>query len=183
MPDQSYQRTIVYPLEKPIADDLNQDSSQGDRSIRDTLSALLNAQSGVVGGSLQVVQQSPPALGVIIKAGLAFQNAPTDTPSNIGGVIGLNDLSPYKPIVLAAHYDTMISPHNFMSPLGTLINAHLCAAMPNFEIFEIDMDDVPWKWDLIDQPIEIVDGELVVPSRPGLGANIVEEVVAAHPLS
>jgi L-alanine-DL-glutamate epimerase-like enolase superfamily enzyme len=84
---------------------------------------------------------------------------------------------------LAAHYDTMVSPHNYMSPLATLINAHLCAAMPNVEIFEIDMDDVPWKWDLIDQPIEIVDGELVVPSRPGLGANIVEEVVAAHPLA
>ena len=41
--------------------------------------------------------------------------------------------------------------------------------MPNFEIFEIDMDDVPWKWDLIDQKIEIVDGELIVPDRPGLG--------------
>jgi galactonate dehydratase len=83
---------------------------------------------------------------------------------------------------LAAHYDTMFSPHNYMSPLATLINAHLCAAMPNFEILEIDMDDVPWKWDLIDQTLEIVDGELVVPDRPGLGANIVEEAVAAHPL-
>ena len=83
---------------------------------------------------------------------------------------------------LAAHYDTMFSPHNYMSPLATLINAHLCAAMPNLEILEIDMDDVPWKWDLIDQKLEIVDGELIVPSRPGLGANIVEEVVARHPL-
>jgi len=84
---------------------------------------------------------------------------------------------------LAAHYDTMFSPHNYMSPLATLINAHLCAAMPNLEILEIDMDDVPWKWDLIDQPLEIVDGELVVPDRPGLGANVVEAVVAAHPLA
>ena len=83
---------------------------------------------------------------------------------------------------LAAHYDTMVSPHNYMSPLSTLVNAHLYAAMPNFEIFEIDMDDVPWKWDLIDQTIEIVDGELIVPSRPGLGANIVESEVAKHPL-
>jgi galactonate dehydratase len=83
---------------------------------------------------------------------------------------------------LAAHYDTMISPHNYMSPLATLINAQLCAAMPNVEILEIDMDDVPWKWDLIDQPLEIVEGELIVPDRPGLGANIVEDVVAAHPL-
>jgi L-alanine-DL-glutamate epimerase-like enolase superfamily enzyme len=63
-----------------------------------------------------------------------------------------------------------------------LINAQLCAAMPNLEILEIDMDDVPWKWDLIDQELEIIDGELVVPSRPGLGANIVEAVVARHPL-
>jgi galactonate dehydratase len=83
---------------------------------------------------------------------------------------------------LAAHYDTMFSPHNYMSPLATLINAHLCAAMPNLEILEIDMDDVPWKWDLIDQKLEIVDGELIVPERPGLGANIVEAVVAQHPL-
>ena len=82
---------------------------------------------------------------------------------------------------LAAHYDTMFSPHNYMSPLATLINAHLCAAMPNLEILEIDMDDVPWKWDLIDQRIEIENGELIVPDRPGLGANVVEEVVAAHP--
>ena len=83
---------------------------------------------------------------------------------------------------LAGHYDTMVSPHNYMSPLATLINAQLCAAMPNVEILEIDMDDVPWKWDLIDQRLEIVEGELIVPDRPGLGANIVEEVVAAHPL-
>ena len=83
---------------------------------------------------------------------------------------------------LAAHYDTMVSPHNYMSPLSTLVNAHLYAAMPNFEIFEIDIDDIPWKWDLIDQKIEIIDGELIVPNRPGLGANIVESVVAEHPL-
>jgi galactonate dehydratase len=83
---------------------------------------------------------------------------------------------------LAAHYDTMFSPHNYMSPLATLINAHLCAAMPNFEILEIDMDDVPWKWDLIDRKLDIVDGALVVPDRPGLGADIVQSVVAAHPL-
>jgi hypothetical protein len=57
----------------------------------------------------------------------------------------------------------MVSPHNYMSPLATLVNAHLYAAMPNFEIFEIDMDDVPWNG-TIDQKLEIVDGELIVPS-------------------
>ena len=83
---------------------------------------------------------------------------------------------------LAELYDTMISPHNWMSPLGTLINAHLCAALPNVEILEIDLDDVPWKGDLLTHPLEIEDGQLVVPDRPGWGADIVEDVVRAHPL-
>src|ERR1700733_3584708 len=34
VPDQSYQRTPIYPLEKPLADDLNQEFSQIDRSLR-----------------------------------------------------------------------------------------------------------------------------------------------------
>ena len=83
---------------------------------------------------------------------------------------------------LAAHYDTMFSPHNYMSPLSNLVNAHLCAAMPNFEILEFDMDDVPWKWDLINPPLQIENGELIVPDRPGLGAVVVEEVATAHPI-
>ena len=83
---------------------------------------------------------------------------------------------------LAAHYDTMFSPHNYMSPLSNLVNAHLCAAMPNFEILEFDMDDVPWKWGLIDPPLQIENGELIVPDRPGLGAVVVEEVAMAHPI-
>ena len=69
-----------------------------------------------------------------------------------------------------------------MSPLSTLVNAHLCAAMPNFEILEIDMDDVPWKWDLIDQKIEIVDRRAGRAVTARLGANIVEAEVAKHPL-
>jgi L-alanine-DL-glutamate epimerase-like enolase superfamily enzyme len=83
---------------------------------------------------------------------------------------------------MAELYDTMVSPHNWMSPLGTLINAQLCAALPNVEILEIDLDDIPWKGDLLTHPIEIADGQLVVSDRPGWGADIVESVVAAHPL-
>lgn len=101
MPDQPYQRTVLYPLEKPLADDSNQDWSQDDRSLRDTLNQLFGGQSGFIRGSLQVVPQSPPALGVTINAGIGFQLNGTDTPSSIGGVVGLNDLSPYKPIVLS----------------------------------------------------------------------------------
>ena len=40
-----------------------------------------------------------------------------------------NGLSESRRIAeMAELYDTMVSPHNWMSPLGTLINAQLCAA-------------------------------------------------------
>ena len=94
-----------------------------------------------------------------------------------------NGLSETRRIAeMAELYDTMVSPHNWMSPLGTLINAQLGAALPNVEILEIDLDDIPWKGDLLTQPLEIEDGHLVVSDRPGWGADIVESVVAAHPL-
>jgi galactonate dehydratase len=94
-----------------------------------------------------------------------------------------NGLSESRRIAeLAELYDTMVSPHNWMSPLGTLINAQLCAAVSNVEILEIDLDDVPWKGDLLTHPLVVEDGRLVVPDRPGWGADVVEEVVLAHAL-
>jgi L-alanine-DL-glutamate epimerase-like enolase superfamily enzyme len=94
-----------------------------------------------------------------------------------------NGLSESRRIAeMAELYDTMVSPHNWMSPLGTLINAQLCAAVSNVEILEIDLDDIPWKGALLTHPLEIVDGELVVPDRPGWGADIVEEIVLGHAL-
>ena len=94
-----------------------------------------------------------------------------------------NGLSETRRIAeMAELYDVMVSPHNWMSPLGTMINAQLCAALPNVEILEIDIDDVPWKMDLLTDPFVIEDGQLVVPDRPGWGADIVEDVVRAHPL-
>jgi L-alanine-DL-glutamate epimerase-like enolase superfamily enzyme len=61
------------------------------------------------------------------------------------------------------------------------MSAHLCAAVPNFRIMEIDVDDVPWKDDLIGPPPVIQDGHLILPTGPGWGANVNEEAVRAHP--
>ena len=54
---------------------------------------------------------------------------------------------------MAELYDVMVCPHNWMSPLGTMVNAQLCAALPNVEILEIDLDDVPWKMDLLTRAV------------------------------
>jgi L-alanine-DL-glutamate epimerase-like enolase superfamily enzyme len=47
---------------------------------------------------------------------------------------------------------------------------------------EIDIDDVPWKADLVTQPPAIQNGEILLPTAPGWGADINEEVLRAHPL-
>lgn len=94
-----------------------------------------------------------------------------------------NGLSESRRIAeLVAHYDAMFSPPNDTSPLSTMIKAHLCAVMPNCEILEIGLDEGSWAWQLIDHPPRIERGELIVPDRPGWGADVVEEEVARHPV-
>ena len=46
---------------------------------------------------------------------------------------------------------------------------------------EIDIDDVPWKDDLVTVVPEIEDGHLVVPTGPGWGTDLDEEAIRAHP--
>lgn len=82
---------------------------------------------------------------------------------------------------VADAYEVNVAPHNFFGPLATLISAHFCAAIPNFRIMEIDVDDVPWRDELVTQPPVIESGQLSVPSGAGWGAEVNEEVVRAHP--
>jgi hypothetical protein len=46
---------------------------------------------------------------------------------------------------------------------------------------EIDIDDVPWKDDLVTEPPRIENGHLIMPTKPGWGADINEDVVKRHP--
>ena len=98
-----------------------------------------------------------------------------------GGYYGAWTLESFKIAAMAEAYEINCAPHNFYGHMSTLMSAHLCAAMPNFRIMEIDIDDVPWKDDLVTHPPVIQNGELIVPTRPGWGADVNEEAVRAHP--
>lgn len=82
---------------------------------------------------------------------------------------------------LADAYEINIAPHNYYSHLSTLMSAHLCAAVANVRIMEIDVDDVPWKDDLITEPLAIKEGHLSIPKKPGWGADLNEREIARHP--
>jgi L-alanine-DL-glutamate epimerase-like enolase superfamily enzyme len=82
---------------------------------------------------------------------------------------------------MAEAYETNCAPHNFYGHMSTLMSAHFCAAIPNFRIMEIDIDDVPWKDDLVTEPPRIENGHLIMPTKPGWGADVNEDAVRRHP--
>ena len=81
---------------------------------------------------------------------------------------------------LAEVYQLNVAPHNYYSHLSTFISASLCAVLPNVRIMEIDIDDVPWKDDLVTNTPEIVDGYMTVPTGPGWGTELNEDAVKEH---
>ncbi len=90
-------------------------------------------------------------------------------------------LESMKIAAMAEAYEVNVAPHNFYGHLSSLMSAHFCAALPNFRIMEIDIDDVPWKDDLVTEPPRIEGGEFILPTGPGWGADINEDAVRRHP--
>jgi galactonate dehydratase len=82
---------------------------------------------------------------------------------------------------MAETYNVMVSPHNPNGPLSTLASAHVCATIPNFFRQEFMVTDVLWRDAVISRPLDIRDGFLRLDDAPGLGVDLVEDVIAAHP--
>lgn len=95
-----------------------------------------------------------------------------------------NGFAPSKRVgELAQTFQVNIAPHNYYSHLSSYISASLCAVLPNVRIMEIDIDDVPWKDEMVTNPPEIINGAMTVPSGPGWGVEIHEEILLAHRLA
>ena len=93
-----------------------------------------------------------------------------------------NGITMGKKIADMAHaYDVLLALHSCHSPLTTLISANVAATVPNFFILELDVDDPPWRDDLLTHPFEIKNGHLQLPERPGLGSDLSEAELLKHP--
>ena len=85
---------------------------------------------------------------------------------------------------IAAHAETCfvsVAPHNPLGPIATAVNVHLALTMPNFLIQEVMRSDVPWRDEVVDAPLEIVDGHVLPSTRPGIGVEVDEEAAARYP--
>ena len=68
-----------------------------------------------------------------------------------------------------------VIPHNPLSPVSTAACVQLDASIPNFALQEYTGEDKPPKKDLIENPIKLENGYLVVPEGPGLGITLNEK--------
>lgn len=83
--------------------------------------------------------------------------------------------------MLAESHELNVAPHNYYSHLATMHALNLCATLPNVRISEIDIDDVPWKDDLTGGPLTFHEGGVLdVPTKPGWGVDLDEDVARAH---
>ena len=113
MANLAFDREIINERERPFSSDINQALSQVDRTLRDVLQSIFSPRisatndaagnpSGFIGEAFRVRPLSPISMSVRLPKGFGFIYDASDLPSDIDGVSGLNDKSPWKPLYLAS---------------------------------------------------------------------------------
>ena len=68
------------------------------------------------------------------------------------------------------------------SPVGCMASVHMISTLKDFVVMENHAVDIPWWADLVTGPVKpiIQDGYIPVPTAPGIGVELNEEVCKAH---
>ena len=93
-----------------------------------------------------------------------------------GGLTGCK-----KVAALAEAQHVKVIPHNPLSPVSTAACVQLDACIPNFALQEYTGESEPPKSELLQQPLRLEHGYLVVPEGPGLGIELREEALGKYP--
>lgn len=75
-------------------------------------------------------------------------------------------------------------PVSFHNPSGPVSNAailQLAACVPNFLIHEIMITDGSFRFDITDEEVVFEKGDILIPSKPGLGIEVNEDAVNSRP--
>ncbi len=97
--------------------------------------------------------------------------------THFGGILNTKKLAAW-----AEAYYILVAPHNVGGPVSTAAALHLAACTHNFKIQEHfnDFDEAYVKETAPGLP-EVVDGYFALPSGPGLGVKLNEDVIKANP--
>jgi galactonate dehydratase len=94
---------------------------------------------------------------------------------NCGGILELREIA-----AMAEVYHVVVAPHNYNSTaIGLAATVHAAAGMPNFLITEyfVNFEEVAKA---IASPFAPVNGEITLPTAPGLGVEIDEDALAHY---
>jgi galactonate dehydratase len=78
---------------------------------------------------------------------------------------------------MADTYYIPVAPHNPGGPICNLAAMHVAAAIPNFHILEQMEDERPLRDELCTIPVRCVEGSFELPTAPGLGTDLILEVL------
>lgn len=97
--------------------------------------------------------------------------------ASCGGILELKEIA-----AMAEPYYVAVSPHNYNSTTVALAaTVHASAVMPNFVITEYFLPFVELGREICPGMLEPVNGYIDLPTAPGLGIDLDEEVLARHP--
>jgi galactonate dehydratase len=100
-------------------------------------------------------------------------------PLNLGGLFATRKIVD----MVDAHYG-VVAPHSAQGPVASAGCVQLNACTPNFLIQEFfDEFNDSWQKDMVQLPVEVIDGYIAIPERPGLGIDLNLEEVLKHPYS
>ena len=86
-----------------------------------------------------------------------------------------------KIATLAQSHNAQLAPHLYAGPVEWAANIQLAAAIPN--ILMAETIETPFHTNLIRNAITIEDGFIPVPTAPGLGIEVDEDLARAHPFT
>ncbi|MSU73024.1 MAG: mandelate racemase/muconate lactonizing enzyme family protein [Opitutus sp.] len=92
-----------------------------------------------------------------------------------GGLLELTHIA-----AVAAMDGITVAPHNPSGPVSTAASIQVCAGMSNFKILELQWGEVPWRGDLVLPAEKFENGEIAVPSLPGLGVTLNDTLVKKY---
>ena len=72
------------------------------------------------------------------------------------------------------------TPHNYASGVGLAATLHLMAAVPETQLLEYDAERNSIYEEMFIEPLALKDGRVRVPTAPGLGVALTDEIIAKY---
>lgn len=86
-----------------------------------------------------------------------------------------------KVAAMAEAYYMGVAPHNPLGPIANAAALHFALSTANFLIQEDMLQDVPWRWEVVESALRTESGYWMTPGAPGLGITVNEAAAARRP--